>query len=367
MPALTGAWFADRARGQGRLVVTNVAGAAQPASPSPLSPVVGPSGVPSPAPTGPSLPPGGTTPLPAPGTPLPGTPILTVGMTGVGFTGSVLLNNFVPKSGLVSGASFSCWVDYNPLLSSSFTPDLDYGALLFTDGTSTTGCQWIVAPTFVTMGQLETSTYADLVIGGTHQTGVLTGASFPPHWCHFMCSVEAIGTQTVSPYTSLMTIYRAIAYINDTKLLDTRIYTDPNYANTTVESLIDDTGTVAQNAGFTVGLTATSAGGVLDDPSISGYFAKANSPLRAGITEYWAYFGTAIDWTQEANRLKFHNTDGTIYIPCDLGNNGADPLGKPPTVYLTGDATDFLFNRATANEAVSAVGGSLIDVFDGFG
>jgi len=69
--------------------------------------------------------------------------------------------------------------------------------------------------------------------------------------------------------------------------------------------------------------------------------------LIAAMAELWIT-NTYVDWTNAANRAKFHISDlsGLNFAPCDLGNRGQLPFGTQPKVYLAGNPSQFRFNRA---------------------
>lgn len=71
--------------------------------------------------------------------------------------------------------------------------------------------------------------------------------------------------------------------------------------------------------------------------------------LVGAMTEVWIAPGQYIDWSNSANRLKFHNVDltGRFFAPADLGRKGATPTGTSPQYYFTGGPTKFVINRAS--------------------
>lgn len=359
MPNLKDAWFADRAKGMSRPVLSNTGTG----NPTILFPGSGPTGIPStgnppsPVTNPPVLNP--TTPLPQPGGPIvAGAPE----MVGVGFTGTEYIHSYLGVAAGVSAASLSVWLDYNSLLP-GISPDPLAGTIFAANGNGLNAdqaCLWGVTPTFVTMSELETITYPTLIIGAAQQAGCLLGASYPSHWAHLMVSVKSIDTFTISPFVEVITSYQVVAYLNDIALVNTIIYTDPNFSNTTQLALIDGTDTASDP------LYIGRGSGYLSDPSISAYLTKANGYLIAGMAELWVRLGTFIDWSVKDNRELFHVTNGSTYMPCDLGKTGARPLGFSPTIYCSGDHTNFPYNRATGN-LLGTVVGTLIDVKDGFG
>lgn len=81
-----------------------------------------------------------------------------------------------------------------------------------------------------------------------------------------------------------------------------------------------------------------------------------------GLAEFWLAFNQYIDWTVEANRLKFHvvSSFGDVFAPCDLGSTGATPTGTAPHVYLSGPPTIFPLNRARGGAALSVEGALIL-------
>jgi len=74
--------------------------------------------------------------------------------------------------------------------------------------------------------------------------------------------------------------------------------------------------------------------------------------LYSYVAEFWFDNQNRIDFSDSANRAKFHDDDGN---PIFLGTQGELPTGSPPTIYLHIDAdpepavppaSDFLINRA---------------------
>lgn len=71
--------------------------------------------------------------------------------------------------------------------------------------------------------------------------------------------------------------------------------------------------------------------------------------LSGALADY--YFSTEfIDLTVESNRRKFIDAAGN---PVYLGNNGENPTGTPPAIYLRGDQTDQGINSGTGGDFVS--------------
>jgi hypothetical protein len=75
--------------------------------------------------------------------------------------------------------------------------------------------------------------------------------------------------------------------------------------------------------------------------------------MWGAVTEVWIAQGQYVDWTNSANRNKFHSTDilGNVFLPVDLGANGALPTGTRPTMYFTGMPDKFIINRVTGQKA----------------
>jgi hypothetical protein len=75
--------------------------------------------------------------------------------------------------------------------------------------------------------------------------------------------------------------------------------------------------------------------------------------LLGAVTEVWIDEKTYIDWSNSANRAKFHTTDilGNVFVPTDLGAHGQTPTGTRPTMYYTGNPTKFTTNRVNGQVA----------------
>lgn len=69
--------------------------------------------------------------------------------------------------------------------------------------------------------------------------------------------------------------------------------------------------------------------------------AGGGSLLNANVAEFWLDYNTFIDPTVEANRRPFINAYGK---PGNLGG-GYVPTGAQPTVYLSGDASEWYTNK----------------------
>lgn len=75
--------------------------------------------------------------------------------------------------------------------------------------------------------------------------------------------------------------------------------------------------------------------------------------LYGAVTELWIAEGQYVDWSNSANRNKFHTTDilGNVFVPTDIGAHGETPTGTRPTMYFTGDPTKFVINRVNGATA----------------
>ena len=67
------------------------------------------------------------------------------------------------------------------------------------------------------------------------------------------------------------------------------------------------------------------------------------------VAEMWVMPGQFIDWTNSANRLKFHEFDSVsdTWGPVPLGTTGGTPGFGTPWLYLSGGPRYFWINRAT--------------------
>jgi hypothetical protein len=106
----------------------------------------------------------------------------------------------------------------------------------------------------------------------------------------------------------------------------------------------------SQNSEDTVGgANVWAIGGAFQDPTVGsgGSILPEGDGLWGAVTELWIAEGQYIDWSNSANRNKFHTTDilGNVFVPTDLGAHGQTPTGTKPTMYFTGDPTKFIINR----------------------
>ena len=72
------------------------------------------------------------------------------------------------------------------------------------------------------------------------------------------------------------------------------------------------------------------------------------SGFIGNVAELWVLPGVFVDWTDSANRNKFHEQDPintTTYGPISLGKNGSKPGLGTPWLYLSGDPSNFPLNR----------------------
>ena len=115
-------------------------------------------------------------------------------------------------------------------------------------------------------------------------------------------------------------------------------------------------------------VSVTYGGGTGNFPS--GQANGGYNGFRGNIAELWVN-NTFIDWTNSAERAKFHvkDTSTSIWYPVQLGADGSTPTGSKPYLYLSGGAKDFPANRASAVNAPNGtsqftslnVSGALLD------
>lgn len=67
-----------------------------------------------------------------------------------------------------------------------------------------------------------------------------------------------------------------------------------------------------------------------------------STKLNADMAEFWLDYGTQIDLTFSANRRPFINDNNK---PGNLGVNGSLVTGNKPTIYLSGDASEWYINK----------------------
>lgn len=77
------------------------------------------------------------------------------------------------------------------------------------------------------------------------------------------------------------------------------------------------------------------------------------------IGDFWYAQGQYVDFSIMANRLKFHNANGTPVPVSSLGANGELITGTAPTLFMTGGAGSFGTNRGTGGPLTTR--GSLVD------
>lgn len=68
-----------------------------------------------------------------------------------------------------------------------------------------------------------------------------------------------------------------------------------------------------------------------------------NIQFAGEIAEVWMA-ETKIDLSSATNRQKFYSSSG---YPVDLGSDGSNPTGSQPTIYFSGDASDFQIQRGS--------------------
>lgn len=364
MPNLTDAWFADRVVGSGgKLIYVDRGDYPGPLAPGDpiLAPVGGPVGGPDDGPLpGPASPP---TPSPKapdpPWDPPPDPKWYTDLFNGVGFDGSTFIRSLPHPSLHSQGFTLSCWLSFNPLLDpTDFTPSLTQGILFQTKLDAPDGYAVAVAPGFIFVDGYDVGDASTGGPGGP--SAIATGAAFPSHWAHFMCSAKIIGQDVLNPAPSFsaLSFVRFQVYVNDTAYLDTILQTADHFDAT----YLDMSGT-----------DDSLGGGAYDANNIGDHYnTSSGSPtypttggIKCGMTEFWLDWGNTLDWSIKANRELFHITDGSRFIPRNLGKTGSRPLDRTPTIYMTGDKDDFPYNRAAGN-ALGTVQGALINVNDAF-
>lgn len=90
--------------------------------------------------------------------------------------------------------------------------------------------------------------------------------------------------------------------------------------------------------------------------SIGGNPTTPYNTINDDMAEVWFDFGTFVDLSVEANRLKFRQLDG---YAADLGAKGQRVTGSAPDLYFTGDATNWFINQGTGGEFTAT--GTLTD------
>lgn len=90
----------------------------------------------------------------------------------------------------------------------------------------------------------------------------------------------------------------------------------------------------------------------------SGIGPSASSDLAADMALIWCTFGTAIDFSVEANRRLFYSATGKWV---DLGAQGEKPLGSPPEVfcrvpYRDNNPSVFAMNRGSLGGSYTITG-----------
>lgn len=175
-------------------------------------------------------------------------------------------------------------------------------------------------------------------------------------WSHVMVGIHASGGK------SKLTIW----------VDDTEIVTDGDMGN---NAFWNNSAPIADEA-WVVGFsdpTFTDPNGDYGDPGeynapwvVGGVFNTSHpntlpkddqegNGMIGAITEMWIAPGQFIDWSNSANRLKFHNVDltGTMFAPTNLGSRGQTPTGTRPQYYFTGPPAKFPINRGVGGAAVS--------------
>ena len=314
------AWFVDRARGDGKVVY---------ATPGNSATAVGISGLTA----------AGVAVLPyvpaVPNLPAAGSTISAVGQSdrstfflaykaAVGFDGRTALYGW-PAGTDSSKFSSSVWLNFGVSNIVGFTPNPKQGALYganWSSGVATpsyfaqafsnnAGTQSIVSSTFEIFNNQAVSPWPS---DGTTNAG----------WVHLMFSFETNYNTNKD---------RTLIYANDTLICDT-LTTQGNLIG--AYNLSFGEATVANVVQQYIGGDGGSEGSTMTDG------------LYCAVTELWVAQGKFIDWNSQANRNLFHVTDllKSNYAPCSLGTTGSSPFGYRPTLYLTGNPTDFVYNRA---------------------
>ena len=78
------------------------------------------------------------------------------------------------------------------------------------------------------------------------------------------------------------------------------------------------------------------------------------------MADVWMDFGTYMDFSVTANRRKFIDANGW---PVDLGADGSTPTGTAPTLFFTGDTSDWATNKGTGGTFTE--NGALEDATEG--
>ena len=81
------------------------------------------------------------------------------------------------------------------------------------------------------------------------------------------------------------------------------------------------------------------------------------------MSELWVKAGSFIDWSNSANRAKFHEYDSitTSWGPIPLGVSGLTPGFGKPLIYCSGSPRTFPMNRATISATTGATALTEID------
>lgn len=66
-------------------------------------------------------------------------------------------------------------------------------------------------------------------------------------------------------------------------------------------------------------------------------------PLAAYLADFYLAFGQYIDLTSSANRVKFRSGGRPVF----LGADGSKPTGSAPSIFLSGQISDFATNKGT--------------------
>lgn len=336
--SLSGAWFADRAPGLGKRLIVNaetvglsgVIIVGQPSSGGGASTI--PSSFPALPDPGSTIPPAGSSDRSA----------YLIGLkAATGFDGWTTLSGWKAGSATATAVSLSVWVN---LSADALTPTVPgptnannelFGSFLGTSVALSTAYPGSGLPGNVNNAQTDIETGNALTglvpyLGGNNNNSWGSSLTYPngttDNWVHLMFAYQIRHTQASGP--SYGFTEQAVIVVNDTVLVNTTA----SWPTTQM--------------GF---LDLSNAGPDPDNRNIGGFGGKTPSGdgLAAGLAEYW-FAPSFIDWTAQANRYKFHITDGVgafqTWAPCDLGPTGRRP--GSPLLYLSGAPSTFVLNRA---------------------
>lgn len=166
-------------------------------------------------------------------------------------------------------------------------------------------------------------------------------------WCHIM-----IGFRAVSGVPKLT------IYVNDTAIcsgLTGAHNTGYPWIDGAANPVTDETfpapfsiADFTDSNGFKQYWTIGGNQAVPSSSSDEGSLPASGNGLTGALTEVWIAPGQYIDWSNSANRQKFHTSDlvGQHFAPVSLGSGGQTPTGTKPQIYCTGTPSQFAINRA---------------------